>query len=700
MQRLPYKLGVDIGGTFTDTVLINEATGEIHIDKVLTTPDDPSRAVITLVHRISDRLNISAGNIGSIIHGTTLVTNAIIERKGAKTGLITTRGFRDILEIGREMRYDIYDLFARMPKPLVPRYLCMVVDERIGPDGNVIKAIDESEVKTVVQRLLDQEVEAMAVSLLHSFRNPRHEQLIQKLIHQINPNMVVSLSSEVVPEIREYERTSTTVANSYVRPLMQHYLKRLTDALQELGFRGMLFMMLSDGGITTAETAAKFPIRIIESGPAGGAIAAQQYGELTGQNDLISFDMGGTTAKICIIEDGQPMKAKDFEAARVYRFKKGSGIPLKVPVIELIEIGAGGGSIAKVNNMGLLVVGPESSGADPGPACYGRGGKDPAVTDADLILGYLDPNYFLGGEMRLDIEAAQEAIMETVGNPMGLPLQEAAWGIHEMVNENMADSAKAYAMEKGIDLMKRAMVVLGGAGPVHAYGIALKLKINKIICPPRAGVLSALGFLAAPASFELSRSYVTVLDGLDIDLVNTIYREMEAEGTRTLEKVGVLPKDISFSRIVGARYLGQGYEIEIPVPGGELKSESIESLRQSFNKQYQRIYNRLNEGMEIEFIDWRVLASGPKPVLNLGGNLSYGSQENAAHKGYRDIFFPETGGYTRASVYDRYGLEVGAVITGPAVVEEKESTLVIGHHGRAEVDAWGNIIVTIDSVKH
>ncbi|MBW1695351.1 MAG: hydantoinase/oxoprolinase family protein [Deltaproteobacteria bacterium] len=700
MQRLPYKLGVDIGGTFTDTVLINEATGEIHIDKVLTTPDDPSRAVITLVHRISDRLNISAGNIGSIIHGTTLVTNAIIERKGAKTGLITTRGFRDILEIGREMRYDIYDLFARMPKPLVPRYLCMVVDERIGPDGNVIKAIDESEVKTVVQRLLDQEVEAMAVSLLHSFRNPRHEQLIQKLIHQINPNMVVSLSSEVVPEIREYERTSTTVANSYVRPLMQHYLKRLTDALQELGFRGMLFMMLSDGGITTAETAAKFPIRIIESGPAGGAIAAQQYGELTGQNDLISFDMGGTTAKICIIEDGQPMKAKDFEAARVYRFKKGSGIPLKVPVIELIEIGAGGGSIAKVNNMGLLVVGPESSGADPGPACYGRGGKDPAVTDADLILGYLDPNYFLGGEMRLDIEAAQEAIMETVGNPMGLPLQEAAWGIHEMVNENMADSAKAYAMEKGIDLMKRAMVVLGGAGPVHAYGIALKLKINKIICPPRAGVLSALGFLAAPASFELSRSYVTVLDGLDIDLVNTIYREMEAEGTRTLEKVGVLPKDISFSRIVGARYLGQGYEIEIPVPGGELKSESIESLRQSFNKQYQRIYNRLNEGMEIEFIDWRVLASGPKPVLNLGGNLSYGSQENAAHKGYRDIFFPETGGYTRASVYDRYGLEVGAVITGPAVVEEKESTLVIGPHGRAEVDAWGNIIVTIDSVKH
>ena len=696
MERLPYKLGVDIGGTFTDTVLINEVTGEIHIDKVLTTPDDPSRAVISLVQRISDRVNISADSIGGIIHGTTLVTNAIIERKGVKTGLITTKGFRDILEIGREMRYDIYDLFAKMPKPLVPRYLCTVVDERIGPDGDVIEALNEPEVNTVVERLLDQGVEAMAVSLLHSFRNPEHEQLVQKLIHQIDPNMVVSLSSEVVPEIRENERTSTTVANSYVRPLMQRYLKRLTDALQELGFRGMLFMMLSDGGITTAETAAKFPIRIIESGPAGGAIAAQQYGELTNQNDLISFDMGGTTAKICIIEDGQPMKAKDFEAARVYRFKKGSGIPLKVPVIELIEIGAGGGSIAKVNNMGLLVVGPESSGADPGPACYGKAGEDPAVTDSDLVLGYLDPNYFLGGEMQLDIEAAQKAIIEKVGNPMGLSLQEAAWGIHEMVNENMADSAKAYAMEKGIDLTQSGMVVLGGAGPVHAYGIALKLKIYKILCPPRAGVLSALGFLVAPASFELSRSYVTVLNELNIDLVNTIYREMENEGTRTLEKVGALPKDITFTRIVGARYLGQGYEIEIPVPGGELTSESLKTLRQNFDKEYIRIYNRLNEGMEIEFIDWRVLASGPKPDLNLGGNPSDVSQENAALKGYRDLFFSEADGYTQASVYDRYGLQVGTIIKGPAVVEEKESTLVIGPHGIAEVDIWGNIIVTID----
>ena len=694
MEKPPYKLGVDIGGTFTDTVLINETTGEIYIDKVLTTPDDPSRAVITLVERLTERIEIAAGSIGSIIHGTTLVANAIIERKGVKTGLITTRGFRDILEIGREMRYDIYDLFAKMPKPLVPRYLCMVVGERIGPDGNIIENLNEADANTAIQELINQQVEAIAVSLLHSFRNPEHEQLIEGWIHKINPDIVVSLSSEVVPEIREYERTSTTVANSYVRPLMQRYLQRLSEALQGLGFRGMLFMMLSDGGITTAETAAKFPIRIIESGPAGGAIAALEYGELTAQKDLISFDMGGTTAKLCIIENGQPIKAKEFEAARMYRFKKGSGIPLKVPVIELIEIGAGGGSIAKVNNMGLLVVGPESSGADPGPACYGKGGTDPAVTDADLVLGYLDPGYFLGGEMPLDVEAAKKSAMEKVGDPMGLSLHEAAWGIHEMVNENMADSAKAYAMEKGIDLTQCGMVVLGGAGPVHAYGIALKLKLNKIICPPRAGVLSALGFLVAPASFELSKSYVTELNQLNIDLVNTIYREMEAEGTRLLENVGVRSGEITFTRIVGARYMGQGFEIEIPIPGGELTAQSLETVQQSFDKEYLRIYNRLNEGMEIEFIDWRVMASGPKPSVNLGGNPVDSGRTETALKGHRDVYFP--GGYAEASVYDRYSLQVGMHIKGPAVVEEKESTLVIGPRGTAEVDTWGNIIVTIE----
>ena len=696
MNSLPYKLGVDIGGTFTDLVLVNEQTGEVHIDKVLTTPGDPSRAVITGVQRLLGRVKFDAKRLGSVIHGTTLVANAIIERKGVKTGLITTKGFRDILEIGREMRYDIYDLFAEMPKPLVPRSLRREVPERLAADGTVVEALHVEEARMTILDLIREGVEAIAVSMLHSFRNPTHEKVIDGLIKEINPQIIVSLSSDVVPEVKEYERTSTTVANSYVRPLMQHYLNRLGEGLRSVGFGGVLFMMLSDGGITTAETAAKFPIRIIESGPAGGAIAANKYGERTGHRDVISFDMGGTTAKICFIQNGQPMKVKQFEAARVYRFKKGSGIPLKVPVIELLEIGAGGGSIAKIDNMGLLTVGPDSAGADPGPTCYSQRGTEPTVTDADLVLGYLNPNYFLGGEMPLDLGKAQASIAEKVGRPMGLPLSEAAWGIHEMVNENMVDSARVYAMEKGIDLAKFTMVVLGGAGPVHAYGIAFKLKLGKIIYPPRAGVLSALGFLVAPASFELSRSYLTVLEKMDLDLANRIYQEMETEGLKLIQQVGVAPREITFTRAVAARYLGQGYEIEIPVSGGRLTSQHLTEIQESFNREYKRTYNRLNEGIEIELIDWRVLVSGPNPDLNLSGNLSGEVRTDKALKGSRKAYFPDVGGYVQVPVYDRYGLKTGQKLKGPAVIEEKESTIVVGSKGRGEVDLLGNIVVTIE----
>jgi N-methylhydantoinase A len=697
MNEMPYKLGVDIGGTFTDIVLVNEDSGTIHIGKALTTPEDPSQAVISLVRKITGTLGINPAEIRSIIHGTTLVTNAIIERKGAKTGLITTKGFRDVLEIGRELRYDIYDLFAQMPKPLVPRSLRMEVDERIEPGGKIIQPLNLQEAENVINELKDKGVDAIAISLLHSFRNPKHESLIADMIRELYPEITVSMSSEVVPEIKEYERTTTTVANGYVSPLMRRYMKHLEDELQGLGFRGEVFLMLSDGGITTAETAVKFPIRIIESGPAGGAIAVKEYGELLQEKDLVGFDMGGTTAKICILENGEPFKAKQFEAARIYRFKKGSGIPLKVPVIDLIEIGAGGGSIAKVNNLGLLTVGPESSGSDPGPVSYGCGGMDPTVTDADLTLGYLDPGYFLGGEMPLYGDKARSAIVEKVGQPMGIALEEAAWGIYEMVNESMTDSARTYAMEKGIDLSKFSMVVLGGAGPVHAYGLAQKLKINKVICPQRAGVLSALGFLVAPASFEFSRSYVAAIKSLDLDLVNRIYREMEAEGVSLLEKMGVRAEQISCKRIVGARYVGQGYEIEIPVPLGALSHASLEEIEQSFNAEYKRIYNRLNEDVEIEFIDWRVIVSGPKPDMDLSSASNANGEQlgNKAVKGHRRLYFPEYGDYVRAPVYDRYQIKMGTVLEGPAVVEEKESTLVIGPKGKAEVDQWGNIIMTI-----
>jgi N-methylhydantoinase A len=582
-----------------------------------------------------------------------------------------------------------------MPAPLVPRFLRREVSERVGADGTIIDPVIEEEARTVIRELNQEGVEAVAVSLLHSFRNPRHEKIIAGLIEGLAPGVTISLSSEVVPEIKEYERTSTTVANSYVRPLMQHYLSQLVMELKGLGFRGVLFMMLSDGGITTAETAARFPIRVIESGPAGGAIASSCYGDLVGQEDLISFDMGGTTAKICMIKNGMPLKIKQFEAARVYRFKKGSGIPLKVPVIELIEIGAGGGSIAKVNNLGLLTVGPDSAGAEPGPACYGRGGVEPTVTDADLVLGYLAPDYFLGGQMKLDLEGARQAIVRRIALPMGLSLSEAAWGIHEMVNENMADSARVYAMEKGIDPAQFTMVVLGGAGPVHAYGIALKLKMKSLLYPLRAGVLSALGFLVAPASFELSRSYVTVLDRLDFDLVNRMVHEMEAEGRTLIEQAGVRKEDITFSRIVGARYRGQGYEVEIPVPAGQVMAEHVKEIQESFNAEYQRIYNRLNENIETELIDWRVVVSGPTPQLNLKGEPPSPSGQNGALKGHRDVYFPDSKGYVASSVYDRYRFRPGDAFDGPAVLEERESTVVIGPRGRGLIDAWGNVRVTL-----
>jgi N-methylhydantoinase A len=695
MNRFACKLGVDIGGTFTDLVLVNEETGAIHLDKVLTTPDDPSLAVLWGVKRLMERLKLQGVDIGSIIHGTTLVTNAIIERKGVKTGLITTCGFRDILEIGRELRYDIYDLFARMPPPLVPRYLRKEVSERVGADGSIIEPLDLEGARRVVEELNREGVESIAVSLLHSFRNPKHEKAIEELTTEINPKMTVSLSSEVVPEIKEYERTSTTVANSYVRPVMQRYLKELESSLRGRGFQGSLFMMLSDGGITTAETAARFPIRVIESGPAGGAIAATRYGELTGQKNLISFDMGGTTAKICMIKEGQPLKVKQFEAARIYRFKKGSGIPLKVPVIELIEIGAGGGSTAAVNKLGLLTVGPDSSGADPGPCCYGRGGEKPAVTDADLVLGYLNPNYFLGGEMPLDRKKAETSIQDKVGVPMNLSVTEAAWGIHDMVNENMADSARVYAMEKGIDPSRFTLFVLGGAGPVHAYGIALKLKMEKIIFPPRAGVLSALGFLAAPASFELSRSYVSLLEKVDLDLVNRMFEEMENEGLKLIRQVGVREQEIFFTRMVGARYRGQGYEVEVSVGGGTLKHEDLKTIQEGFNTEYKRIYNRLNEGIQTEVIDWRVVVSGPPPALNVTGEGPLKKQDAEALKGDREIYSPEAHGFVEAAVYDRYLIRSGDRFNGPALFEERESTVVIGPRGEAEVDRWGNINVTI-----
>src|SRR5689334_6242025 len=465
------RVGVDIGGTFTDLILIDDSSGELTVGKVLTTPADPSRAVADVISEALQRANAEPAAVEHVIHGTTLVTNAVIERKGARTALLTTKGFRDAYEIAREHRYDLYDLFLEMPQPLVPRYLRLEVDERVYADGSIARAPDQDAVARLVAELRDKDIEAVAICFMHSYANPAHEQLVGAIVGEIAPGMRVSLSSDVVPEIREYERTSTTVVNVYVQELVETYLNELVQRLKRLGIEGELLLMLSSGGISTVETATRFPLRLLESGPAGGALASAYFGRLAGENDLLAFDMGGTTAKLCVIEDGKPLTSTEFEVDRKYRFKAGSGLPVKTPVVELIEIGAGGGSIARVDSLGLLKVGPDSAGADPGPACYGRGGRQPTVTDADLLLGYLDPGFFLGGRLQLDRPAAEAAIGSKIAEPLGMSSVRAAWGIHQLVNEGMASAARVHAIERGKDPRGLPLFAFGGAGPGHGFGV-------------------------------------------------------------------------------------------------------------------------------------------------------------------------------------------------------------------------------------
>jgi N-methylhydantoinase A len=688
-------VGIDIGGTFTDVVILDSDSGRVSVGKRLTSSGSPARAVIEVMREMLERDNIAGHEVDKAIHGTTLVANVIIERKGAATGLLTTRGFRDALEIGREMRYDIYDIFLELPKPLCPRRWRLEITERLDNQGEVVVPLIPEEAERAVDELLALGVESAAICLLHSFRNPTHERTLRELILARRPGFPVCISSEVVPEVREYERTSTTVANAYTMPVARHYLEELERGVTELGLGGRLYVMLSTGGITTPQTATEHPIRLLESGPAAGALAAAWTGKQIGQLNVISFDMGGTTAKTCIIEGGNPVRVNEFEAGRVYRFKKGSGLPIKVPVIEMIEIGAGGGSIAKVGPLGLLKVGPESAGADPGPACYGQGGMEPTVTDADLILGYLDADFFLGGEIRLNPELAETALAEEVARPLNLTVERAAWGVHEVVNENMANAARIHAVEKGLDPQRFSLVAFGGAGPVHAYQVAEKLRLETIIVPPGAGVCSAFGFLLAPMSFDLSRSYVARLDELLWDRLNSIYAEMETKGRELLRDAGVALEDMQFIRSADMRYVGQGFEIGLSLPGGEFNHGSLEDFRCTFEKEYRGIYQRLCPDIPIEGVNWRLTATGPRPEIEVGRWWSTGVTLSDALKGERLAYVPGVGGYVTVPVYDRYRLPVGADIEGPTIVEERESTLVINGPGRARVDEFGNMVIRL-----
>jgi N-methylhydantoinase A len=688
-----YRAGVDIGGTFTDLLLLDEHSGEMIIGKILTTPGDPSVAVIQGLQALLAERHLDPAMVAATIHGTTLITNAIIERKGAKTGLITTDGFRDALEIGREKRYDIYDIFLENPEPLVPRALRREVAERLDETGRVLVPLNRMQVVDVVQDLRRDGVEALAVVLLHSFRNPTHERIIREVVEAEFPSLTLSLSSDVMPEIREFERTSTTVANVYVKPIARSYLTKLRTEVQHLGFRGDLYIMLSNGGITTCETASEYPIRLIESGPAAGALAASFYSQLKGLEHVISFDMGGTTAKICVIDQGQPMVTTEFEVARVYRFKKGSGLPVKVPVIEMIEIGAGGGSIARIDVLGLLKVGPDSAGADPGPACYGLGGSEPTVTDADLVLGYLDADYFLGGKMRLDRARAEEAIRKHIAEPLGVDLTRAAWGMHHVVNENMANAARIHLVERGRDQRRYSLIAFGGAGPVHAYRVAEKLKLRQIICPSAAGVTSAFGFLVAPMAFDFVQTYLTPLRGIDFTHLHTIFEEMETRGRALLRQAGVPEAAITVTRSADMRYLHQGFEINVPVPSAQLGPTDLPRLQANFDQAYERLYKRLNFDVDVEALNWRVIVTGPRPTIKVQQADNQPAPMAATHKGERLAYFPETSGYIDCPVYDRYQLAPGMELRGPAIIEERESTVVVGPGARVEVDTYHHVVI-------
>jgi 5-oxoprolinase (ATP-hydrolysing)/N-methylhydantoinase A len=681
-----YRIGFDIGGTFTDFILLDTQRDDIRLHKCLTTPHDPSVGALQGLTELLQAARLTLADIGDVVHGTTLVTNALIERSGAHLGLITTRGFRDILEMGTEQRYDIYDLFLQFPDPLVPRRHRLEVTERMDRDGNVVMPLDAAEVRTTAQRLVADGIEAIAICFLHAYRNPTHEREAAAIVRAAFPDIAVSISSDVVAELWEYQRCNTTCANAYVQPLMSRYIAKLERELHARGFRGELRFMHSAGGLLSPETARDFPIRMLESGPAGGGLATAFFGAAAGHADVISFDMGGTTAKACLIENGRAEIAPMMEAARVHRFKKGSGLPIKAPVIDMIEIGAGGGSIASIDQVGLLRVGPHSAGAEPGPACYAHGGTEPTVTDANLLLGYYDPGFFLGGRMALDRDAAERALAK-VGAKLGLSAIDTAWGIHRMVVENMAAAARIHIVEKGKDPRAYAMVGFGGAGPAHAAEVARVLGVKQVLIPPASGAASALGFLAAPLSFEQVRSHPVRLDEPGAAAtIDAILRELEVAARARLDETGVVTE-----RLADMRLEGQMHEIGVALPDGAITDATMPAIREAFAIGYAARYTSVYSGVGVMAVSFRVRCRGPLPQLSLteAGARSAG----IARKGSRKAWFD--GGFVDTPVYDRYALAQGTRISGPAIIEEREATTTIPPGDSVTVDSSGTLTIDI-----
>ncbi|NMJ43758.1 hydantoinase/oxoprolinase family protein [Roseomonas sp. JC162] len=682
------RLAVDIGGTFTDLVL--QTPRGTHEMKLLTTPEAPERAVLDGAKAILAAAGCAPGEIGLVVHGTTLATNALIERKGAPTALLTTEGFRDSVEMAYEHRFEQYDLSMQRPEPLVPRDLRLGVKERIAADGSLLLPLDEASLRATARSLTARGIQAVAICFLHSFTNPVHERRAAAIVAEEMPDAAITISCEVAPEIREYERASTTIANAYVLPLMGRYLAALEGGLKDAGLDCPLLLMMSSGGVTTVDTAKRFPVRLVESGPAGGAILAQAVAAENGLKQVLAFDMGGTTAKLTLIDDLDFQRSRSFEVARAYRFIQGSGLPVRIPVIELVEIGAGGGSIARVDALGRILVGPDSAGSVPGPACYGRGGAEPTVTDADATLGRLDPSRFAGGSIGLDAAKAAAAVAGRVATPLGMAPLQGAVGIAEIVDETMANAARVHAVENGKDTAGRAMIAFGGAAPLHAARLAQKLGIDRVVVPVGAGVGSAHGFLRAPIAYEVVRSRHMRLDAFDPEALNAHFAEMRAEAEAVV-RMGAPSEALTETRTAFMRYRGQGHEIAVALPARAYTPSDTALLRAGFEAAYTALFGRVIPRLEVEAMTFALSLSAARPLPEAA--LPPPAQQAPPPRGRRDVTDPATGATDSAAVHERAALAPGMAIPGPALIVEDGTTTVVPRGFAARVNALHQLVL-------
>ena len=693
---MSHRIGVDIGGTFTDFALFDDANSTIAIHKQLTTPDDPARSVLEGVVAILSDNDVPISAVESVSHGTTLVTNALIERKGSATGMLVTANFLDVPDMAREQRYDLFDLRLTFPEPLVPRYQRREIDERVAYDGEVTKELDLDQARVAIRLLIAKHaIKGLAICFLHSYANPSHELAVAEMARAEFPDLYISTSADIHAGLGEWDRWTTAAMNAYVQPLFDSYLGRVEDGLAKIGFTGQLYVMTSSGGMLVPEIARHYPVRMLESGPAAGVLMSAFHGRALKLDNVLSFDLGGTTAKGALVRGGVPLKTDQLEVARVHEFKRGSGLPARVPSVDMIEIGAGGGSIAMIDDRGLLKVGPHSAGAAPGPACYGQGGERATLTDANLLLGFLDPNFFLGGAMSLDKQAAEQAIAKTVAAPLDLEVIRAAWGIHDIANEDVARAFRIHASERGFDYRQATMIAFGGSGPLQAMAIAAKLKIPRVVFPIGAGVMSAMGLLASPLSFEQGWSRRIFIEEIDVATFSGHIAPLREAAMRPLLEAGLTMGDIRVDCRLDMRYFGQGHEIEVALPPGD-PGDSFHRLQDLFAERYTALFGVAPLSEALEIVNWKVEAVGPTPPLRAGYGISgveASSDGGDPIKGHRTCHFAS--GFVETPVYDRYAMRPGLKILGPALIEERESTCVITPGHQAHVDDSLNVVAEL-----